>query len=412
MPYLINQTTCIAMFYRGFKILMKLVLRVFFRKVYLSGASQIPADQPVILACNHPNSFLDAVLLAVLLPRPLHFLARSDVFDTPVKRWLLCRLHLMPIYRLEEGTEHLHRNEETFARCYQILKNKGAVLIFSEGVCVLEKRLRPLRKGTARLAFATEASHQFNLHLQVVPVGINYTYPNRFRQEVMIGVGAPITVGPWQHLYLTHPGKAIREFNHLLRQELEQHIISIPFQEQEAPAEAAFRQSRAASTDFFSPAWFSASRSRLSAEQEIARQVALGAVPGPGMAEASSGEPGPPKKPFWPSRPTLLLSLAVALPGLALNGLPLALAWLITRKKVTKREFYASVLMAVGLLLYLIYWLSVTAGAALVWGWKGIALSLLIPLSAYPALFWTDQYRLWKLASAVSHDLMRYPVKA
>lgn len=400
------------MFYRGLKLLMKLVLRVFFRKVYLSGASHIPAGRPVILACNHPNSFLDAVLLAVLLPRPLHFLARADVFDTPVKRWLLGRLHLMPIYRLEEGASHLHRNEETFDRCYEILKNNGMVLIFSEGVCVLEKRLRPLRKGTARLAFGAEANHQFNLHLQVVPVGLNYTYPSRFRQEVMIGVGAPVAVGPWQHRYLTQPGKAIREFNHVLRQELEKQIISIPFKDQEAPAEAAFRLSRAASADFFSATWFSASRSRLSAEQEIARQVALGNVSGHGRTEANASSARPPEKPFRPSWPRLLLALALALPGLALNGLPLALAWLITRKKVRKREFYASVLLAVGLLLYLVYWLSVAAGAGLLWGWKGLALSLLIPVSGYPALLWLDQYRLWKLGAALRHPLVRYPVKA
>lgn len=400
------------MFYRGLKLLMKLVLRVFFRKVYLSGASQIPAGQPVILACNHPNSFLDAVLLAVLLPRPLHFLARSDVFDTPVKRWLLSRLHLMPIYRLEEGASHLHRNEETFDRCYEILKNNGMVLIFSEGICVLEKRLRPLRKGTARLAFGAEANHQFNLHLQVVPVGLNYTYPSRFRQEVMIGVGAPVAVGKWQHRYLTQPGKAIREFNEVLRRELEKQIISIPFKEQEAAAEAAFRLSRAASADFFSAAWLSASRSRLRAEQEMARQLALGRVSGHDRPEAHASSARLPGKPFRPSRPRLLLALALALPGLALNGLPLALAWLITRKKVRKREFYASVLMAVGLLLYLVYWLSVAAGAGLVWGWKGTALSLLIPLSGYPALLWLDQYRLWKLGAALLHPLIRYPVKA
>jgi 1-acyl-sn-glycerol-3-phosphate acyltransferase len=394
------------MFYQGLKLFMKLVLRVFFRKIYFSGAAQIPADKPVILACNHPNSFLDAVLLAVLLPRPLHFLARSDVFNSPFKRWLLTRLHLIPVYRLEEGPENLHRNEETFTRCYGILENNGAVLIFSEGLCVLEKRLRPLRKGTARLAFGAAARHHFNLEVQVVPVGINYTHPDKFRQEVMMEVRPPITVRSFEALYRSNPARAMQQFNQVLRQELEKSIISIQFKEQEEPTEALLRLNRAGCPDFLSSSWFSTSRYRLETEQAIARLFPLPKTPALNPAEIPVQNIPPVSHGY-----RFLITLPIVLLALAPQVVPLWLAVFITRKKVRQQQFYASVLMVVGMVLYLVYWLCLSAWLILAGGWLGLAFSLLLPCLGFLALLWMDKYRLWKLRKEAFHRLMHYPVK-
>jgi 1-acyl-sn-glycerol-3-phosphate acyltransferase len=156
-------------------------LRIHFRRIFLSNVSVIPAKGPAILACNHPNSFLDAIVVALLIKRPIHFLARSDVFRKPVARWILSQLHLIPIYRLQEGSENLEKNKDTFKRCSEILAKGGVILIFSEGNCILEKRLRPLKKGTARIAFTAEALSNWNLNIRIIPVGINYTHPTENR---------------------------------------------------------------------------------------------------------------------------------------------------------------------------------------------------------------------------------------
>ncbi|MGV3641568.1 MAG: 1-acyl-sn-glycerol-3-phosphate acyltransferase [Adhaeribacter sp.] len=375
---------------------MKLALRVFFRKVYLSGAPQIDRAGPVILPCNHPNSFLDAVLLAVLLPRPLHFLARSDVFDRPWKRWLLSRLHLVPVYRQEEGSGHLHRNEETFRRCTEILAKGGAVLVFSEGICVLEKRLRALRKGTARLAFFAEASCDFKLGLQVIPIGLNYTYADSFRGEVMIGVGQPFSVQPWRELYQQNPARAMLAFNQVLGYELEKNIISFPSKEQELAAEKRLRSNRAVDPGYLSRRWYSDSNTLLRAEQEIAGNTGETDY-SPTLAPAGQAASGAGKSGFLPRSPVLWFAMPLLLPGLLLNGLPLLLSWWLTVKTVKRREFYASVLLAAGFFIFPFYWLGVFFWGVLHWGWIGFVCSLLVPVSAYPALRWLDAYRLEKL---------------
>jgi 1-acyl-sn-glycerol-3-phosphate acyltransferase len=59
---------------------------------------------------------------------------------------------MFPVYRVSEGVENLNSNYETFKGCKTLFRKKGIVLIFSEGKCINEWHLRPLKKGTARLA--------------------------------------------------------------------------------------------------------------------------------------------------------------------------------------------------------------------------------------------------------------------
>lgn len=261
------------MLYRFMQALLRLVLKVYFRKIYFAGAALLPKNKPLILACNHPNSFLDAVLLAVLIKEPLHFLARSDVFNTPFKSWLLHQFNLIPIYRLQEGAENLHRNEETFAQCYKILQNGGRILIFSEGICIQEKRLRPLRKGTARLAFGAETAHNFTLGLQVVPVGINYTFPAKFRQEAQISLSQPIALREFKNLYQTAPARAVLGLNQKISVGLQENMVIIPEKKQEAPVEALLARERLKSKDFYNRTWLSTSRHWLDEEKESSKNT-------------------------------------------------------------------------------------------------------------------------------------------
>ena len=68
------------------------------------------------------------------------------------------------------------RTLKHFPAIYEVLKKNGNFIMFSEGICVQEKRLQKLRKGTARLAFGAEEKYGLDVH--IVPVGINYTYPS------------------------------------------------------------------------------------------------------------------------------------------------------------------------------------------------------------------------------------------
>ena len=145
-----------------------------------------------MLACNHPNSFLDSVILDTLFQQPIWSLARGDVFKKAFYIRLLTALKILPVYRTSEGVENLAENYKTFDACITILKGNGVITIFSEGKCINEWHLRPLKKGTARLSIK---AWEENIPLQILPVGINYSSFNRFGKNVFLNFGTPINKG-------------------------------------------------------------------------------------------------------------------------------------------------------------------------------------------------------------------------
>jgi 1-acyl-sn-glycerol-3-phosphate acyltransferase len=177
---------------------------------------------PLIIAANHPNSFLDAIIVATLFKTPVHSLARGDVFKKPFHRKLLKQLHMLPIYRVSEGVENLEINYQTFNSCREIFKENGIVLIFSEGGCVNEWKLRPLKKGTARLAIS---SWKEGIPLRILPLGINYSSFRRFGKNVELHFGEMIEP---REISQGSEGKYILEFNSELRKQLEQLVVQIP----------------------------------------------------------------------------------------------------------------------------------------------------------------------------------------
>ena len=66
-----------------------------------------------MLVANHPNSFLDAVLIGAAIHRPTHFLARGDAFNHKTAAKILSSLNMLPVFRLSEGKENLLKNTVT-----------------------------------------------------------------------------------------------------------------------------------------------------------------------------------------------------------------------------------------------------------------------------------------------------------
>lgn len=155
---------------------MRITASFYFEKVHVKGLEYIPKDDPVILACNHPNSFLDALILTYYYRRPVFYIARGDAFKKPTGAKILGFLNNIPIFRKEEGVNDMAtKNEETFSYCMEILDEGDTVLLFSEGLCENEWFLRPLRKGTARLVYDAWNDPNIGERLKVIPVANNYS---------------------------------------------------------------------------------------------------------------------------------------------------------------------------------------------------------------------------------------------
>lgn len=128
------------------------------------GTENVPEEGGYILAGNHV-SYLDPALLWCGSTRPAHFIAKEELFDTPVLRWGLPRVWAFPIRR---GSA----DREAIQRATDLLTRGEPVGIFPEGT-----RFRPGEIATDGLgeAHAGVAFIAMRANVPVVPVGISGT---------------------------------------------------------------------------------------------------------------------------------------------------------------------------------------------------------------------------------------------
>jgi 1-acyl-sn-glycerol-3-phosphate acyltransferase len=153
------------------KLFIRAALWLFCAEINTKNKYLLNTKGPLLIIANHPNSFLDAIIIGTRYNRTIHFLARGDVFTKKLHRFLLSLLNMIPVYRLREGKEFLHLNEYAFVESARLLKNNAAVLIFIEGTCLNTNALQPFKKGTARIL---QACHTENLFPQIHLAGIAY----------------------------------------------------------------------------------------------------------------------------------------------------------------------------------------------------------------------------------------------
>ena len=175
--------------------LARLLLRVFYRDVEAQGLERVPERGAVVFVANHGNALVDPMLLVGLLPRVPRFLAKHTLWSNPAVRPLLALAGSIPVYRAQDGGTA--RNDETFARCFEVLAAGGAVGLFPEGISHDEPALQPLRTGAARIALGARAAGAEPM--AVVPVGLTFEEKGRFRSRALVAVGDPILPAPEAH---------------------------------------------------------------------------------------------------------------------------------------------------------------------------------------------------------------------
>jgi cytidylate kinase len=144
-------------------------VKVFSRTVLRSriqGLDRVPRTGPLIVACNH-ISFWDPPLVGSNFPRPLHFLAKAELFQNKVFGAMLRGYNCIPIQRGAQARSGLRGGEEA-------LNRGGAVVIFPEGTRNKSGAMLPPRAGIGRLAAVTRAP--------VLPVRI--TGSNHIRRSI------------------------------------------------------------------------------------------------------------------------------------------------------------------------------------------------------------------------------------
>src|ERR1044071_5687435 len=173
---------------RAVPALLRLLIRVFFKRIEIVDMERVPAGGPVIFAVNHPNALIDPLFLLCFAPRPVSFLAKAPLFTMPVIGWIVRGLDSIPVYRKQDNVAG-GSTEETFAQARAVLARGGAIAIFPEGTTHSDPRLRELKTGAARIALGAAMER-----IAIVPTGLYYTAKQTFRSSAVMQFGEPLIV--------------------------------------------------------------------------------------------------------------------------------------------------------------------------------------------------------------------------
>jgi 1-acyl-sn-glycerol-3-phosphate acyltransferase len=164
--------------YRVAKAVLDHPLNLFY-DVKVEGPAILPAG-PVILAANH-RSFMDSIFLALVLERPVSFLAKAEYFDRRGIAWMFRATGQIPLRRgSPAGARH------AFQTALGVLSSGGVVGVYPEGTRSRDGRLHRGHLGPARLAYASGAP--------IVPVGLLGTHGVQAPDQRLPRVGKPVTV--------------------------------------------------------------------------------------------------------------------------------------------------------------------------------------------------------------------------
>lgn len=380
---------------------MWITFRIFFRKIDVLRAEKLQHGKPAILIANHPASFLDAMVLAVFLGRPIHFYVRGDIFSHPLVYRILTRLHMIPIFSREHGKGNLSKNKATFDRGRKLLSAGNLLLIFPEGFSRQSKQVEPFKKGAARVALQTAFDDGKADHLCIQTIALNYSH-HGFGANLFIRVGDTLELGQYETAYREFPAQAINRLTADMQALFEKNVIHLRKGERTEIAEAVMRMAyhdHAGNRERY----FWASRNiceKVADMEDAAYAVYQEKLL---LYHQNLGHHGLDDRSFSSAdikTNSNILFLVVGLPFYLLATIiwwiPARLAKWIADKTVTRIDFYTSVYNGVLGFLGLIWWLIWQfvfwfAGLKMLW-----LMMFVSPAFCFVALEWIDRYAMQK----------------
>lgn len=181
----------------GYNILKPIVdwnLKHSYRKVEVRGKENIPTDGAVIIAPNHCNTLMDALVILRAFDNETVFGARADMFNNAFIAKLMYFIKILPMVRQRDGLRNVLKNYETQEIIVDTLKNKVRFCMFPEGRHRPAHSLQTLGKGTFRAALAANAAFGDQMPIYIVPAGIEYGDYFRYRSTSLVTFGKPINV--------------------------------------------------------------------------------------------------------------------------------------------------------------------------------------------------------------------------
>lgn len=225
------------MLYRLIRLIVSIGIKIYYKEIRVVNKQFLDKEYgPLILIANHPNTLMDAWMIGYVSSRKVHFMAKATFFNSRFKRKLLHILGIIPINRKNDRAVSGINNKDSFEACYDLLEKGGVLVVFPEGTSFLERKLREIKTGTARIAIEAEQRNNGKLGLKVIPIGLNYISANSYRGSVLIQVGESIPVASFVSNKMKVSDNALK-LTEKFRSELSRVFVNLENSEREVLVE-------------------------------------------------------------------------------------------------------------------------------------------------------------------------------
>lgn len=205
--------------------------KFYYRNVYWLQTENIPDDVPLMIVSNHQNGLNDPLGVIFSVPnrrkRKIRFIARADVF-LPAAKKALSWLGILPAYRNEyQGEGSAAKNRFMMSQAEEELNLNGTVGIYPEAGHQDKHWLGKFSIGYLHIIFEAARLTNFQKEMFVIPSCNHYSNYFRFREQMLVKYGEPISLAPYYDLYQKSPRRAQAEVNDVIRQHVSDLMLNI-----------------------------------------------------------------------------------------------------------------------------------------------------------------------------------------
>lgn len=198
------------LFYLFVKSIVMITFSIFYRKEKTHNEQYFKTPGPCIIIGNHPNTMVDVLNVAKKKNAIVHFLANAGMFSTAITNWFFTTFFCIKVERPKDVPGKRIDNAASLKYSADFLGRYGTLFIAAEGTSKLERRLRDLKTGGARIAFDAMQKNNWELPITFLPVGITYENPKLARYDLFYNFGKPIQVIDYKERFEKEPAKTIK----------------------------------------------------------------------------------------------------------------------------------------------------------------------------------------------------------
>lgn len=160
--------------YQAIRLFLLAIFKIFFR-IKINGKKNMPKNGGVVLMSNHISAY-DPPLLAAIFSRPVRFMAKKELFENIILRFILFLADAFPVDR--------NKNDITAVKkSLSILKNQEVLGLFPEGTRRPEGKLGMPKLGSVMLAVKSS--------VPILPIGIKNIKKDG---RITVNIGQPFVL--------------------------------------------------------------------------------------------------------------------------------------------------------------------------------------------------------------------------